>query len=41
MSAPIDPRDRQLDAAARALPQEITPPPELLARVQADRKSVV
>ena len=34
MSAPIDPRERQLDAAARALPQDIAPPPELLARVQ-------
>ena len=34
MSAPLDPRERALDDAARALPREIAPPPELLARVQ-------
>ncbi|MBI3792433.1 MAG: hypothetical protein HY275_16350 [Gemmatimonadetes bacterium] len=33
MTTPGDPRDRALDDAARALPREIAPPPELLARV--------
>lgn len=34
MTAPLDPRERALDDAARALPREIAPPPELLGRVQ-------
>jgi hypothetical protein len=34
MSAPLDPRERALDDAARALPRDVSPPPELLARVQ-------
>lgn len=33
MTAPLDPRERRLDDAARALPRELAPPPELLGRV--------
>ena len=34
MTAPLDPFEHRLDLAARALPREIAPPPELLSRVQ-------